>query len=97
MSDDDSNWYYIHTQTNRACSSFPSFSTGYSNTFRYFKLTGTGLAAGGGSIYNIAFYYIKFNGNYIACPTPVKVIVVFTCVAKKPFLFSPLIMIMISS
>jgi hypothetical protein len=105
VSTDNSNWILVHTQTNKECSSFPIFSTGYSQPFRYFRITGTGPSATGYT-HNIAFYYIKFNGNYgvyptktpIPTPTPVKVIVVYTCVVvRNTFLLSHLIMIMISS
>jgi hypothetical protein len=106
VSTDNSNWVLIHTQTNKGCSNFPSFPTGYSQPFRYFRITGTGPAAGGGSTYNIAFYYIKFIGSYgvyptktpTQAPTPTFVKLVYSCaIARNPFSLSSLIMTIIAS
>jgi hypothetical protein len=106
VSTDNSNWALVHTQTNKDCKSFPSFPTGYSQPFRYFRITGTGPAAGGGSTYNIAFYYIKFIGSYgvyptktpTQAPTPTFVKLVYSCaIARNPFSLSSLIMTIIAS
>ena len=109
VSTDDSNWILVHTQTNKDCSSFPSFPTGYSQPFRYFRITGTGPAYRTSS-HNIAFKYIKFNGNYgvyptktptrapTPTPTPTFVKLVYSCaVARNPFSLSSLIMTIIAS
>ena len=92
VSEDNSTWHFVHEQINTSCSNFPSFPTGYSNPFRYFKITGTGPSSGPHTD-KIAFFYIKFIGISGVCQTKV----ICTCVVRNPFKLLPLMMTMIIS
>ena len=62
VSNDDSQWTYIHTKVDTDCQNSPSFEMNYLNSFRYFRITTTGQSSGNAGN-NIAFQYIEFNNN----------------------------------
>jgi len=70
VSFDRISWIWVHTQRNTNCVNTPVFTTGYSNKFRYFRITSTGYASSITS-QNVAFIYIEFKGTYD--PKPIKI------------------------